>query len=68
MSQNINNQIINNTEEDKINLDNLEFTRSNIESLKSKINMFDSDDNGLELFSYISCKNTDHEFIKKCHN
>ena len=67
MSQNINNQIINNTEEDKINLDNLEFTRSNIESLKSKINMFDSDDNGLELFSYISCKNTDHEFIKKCH-
>jgi len=66
MSQNINNQK-DNIEEDKIDFDKLEFTRSNIETLSSKINKFDSDDNGLDLFSYINCKNSDHDFIKKCH-
>ena len=67
MSHNINNQN-ENREEDKIDFDKLEFTRSNIESLGSKIiNMFDSDDNGLDLFSYVNCKNSDHDFIKRCH-
>jgi hypothetical protein len=67
MLQNINNQN-DNTEENKIDFDKLEFTRSNIESLGSKIvNMFDSDDNGLDLFSYVNCKNSDHDFIKRCH-
>ena len=66
MSHNINNQK-DNKEEDKIDLNKLEFTRSNIESLSSKINKFDSDDNGLDLFCYVNCKNSDHDFIKKCH-
>lgn len=66
MSNNINNQN-DNREEEKIDFDKLEFSRSNIESLNSKINIFDSDDNGLDLFCYINCKNTDHDFIKKCH-
>ena len=65
MSHNINNQ--NENKEDNIDFDKLEFTRSNIESLVSKINKFDSDDNGLDLFSYINCKNSDPDFIKKCH-
>ena len=66
MSHNINNQK-DNKEEDKIDLNKLEFTRSNIESLSSKINKFDSYDNGLDLFCYVNCKNSDHDFIKKCH-
>ena len=58
----------NNITEEKLNLDNLEFNRVNIESLKSKISMVDSDiENNLDLFCYINCKNSDHEFIKKCH-
>lgn len=52
--------------ESKLDLDILEFNRKNIESLSSKISIFDSTPE-LDLFCYINCKNSDHAFIKQCH-
>ena len=52
--------------ESKLDLDTLEFNRKNVELLSSKVSIFDSTPE-LDLFCYISCKNTDHPFIKQCH-
>jgi hypothetical protein len=47
-------------------VENLEFTRENIEKNK-QIRLVDTDDaTKLELFSYINCESTDSELVKQC--
>lgn len=47
--------------------DNVEFTRSLVESLGSAVHLVDSDDEAkLDLFCYVKCTNTDSDVLKQC--
>jgi hypothetical protein len=47
------------------NTESMDFTRHNIELLKSDIRLVDSDEN-LDLFCYINCEKDSPDFIKRC--
>jgi hypothetical protein len=45
----------------------LKFTRKTVEGLGKAVHLVDSDeDNGLDLFCYVKCSNTDSDLLKRC--
>ena len=54
--------------EDDVNEDSeFQFTRTAIEGLGKAVHLVDSDeDNGLDLFCYVKCTNTDSDLLKRC--